>query len=74
MDAYSALGEYMVTDLSKKDCSKIAKAILKNESLGKFTIDGTTSLDYLGFDEFLQIRTAWQMWCSSFFMKNCNSL
>lgn len=52
MDAYSALGEYMVTDLSKKDCSKIAKAILKNESLGKFTIDGTTSLDYLGFDEF----------------------
>lgn len=36
----------------EKDCSKIAKAILKNESLGKFTIDGTTSLDYLGFDEF----------------------
>lgn len=52
-DVYKALEDYMVTSLSGNDCSKLAKAILKNESLGTLGIDGEISVDYLGYSQFI---------------------
>ncbi len=53
LNLFEALGDYMVTDLSGKDCSKIAKAAMKNEFLGTFEIEGEASLDDWGFDQFI---------------------
>lgn len=50
---FEGLQDYMVTNLTGKDCSKIAKAVLKNESLGTFEIEGESSLDYWGYDQFV---------------------
>ncbi len=53
LDVYDALRDYMVTSLTKKDCSKLAKAMMKNESLGELTIEGEVSTDYLGYKQFI---------------------
>jgi anionic cell wall polymer biosynthesis LytR-Cps2A-Psr (LCP) family protein len=53
MDVYDALTDYMVTNLSKNDFSKLAKAMLKNTSLGELEITGEVSTDYLGFRQFV---------------------
>lgn len=53
LDVYDSLQEYMVTNLTKKDCSKLAKAMMKNESLGKLQISGENSIDYLGYNQFV---------------------
>lgn len=51
-DFYDALGDYMVTSLSGKDMSKLAKAIRSNEYLDPPRISGDISLDKLGFKQF----------------------
>ena len=43
----------MVTNLTGKDCSKLAKAMLKNRSLGELQIEGAVSLDELGYRQFI---------------------
>lgn len=53
LDVFDGLQDYMVTNLTGKDCSKIAKAVLKNESLGTLQIEGETSIDYYGYDQFI---------------------
>lgn len=53
LEVFEGLQDYMVTDLTGKDCSKIAKAVMKNESLGTLQIQGESSLDYLGYDQFI---------------------
>ena len=50
---YESLEDYMVTNLTGKDCSKLAKAMLKNKSLGELQIEGTVSLDELGYRQFI---------------------
>lgn len=53
LDLYDDLSEYAVTSLSKNDISKISKALLKNEDLGTFNIEGESSLDDYGFLQFI---------------------
>lgn len=53
LDAYNELQDYMVTDMTQKDCSKLAKALTKNESLGELKIEGENSIDYLGYNQFI---------------------
>lgn len=53
LDVFEGLQEYMVTDLTGKDISKIAKALMQNESLGTLQIEGESSLDYSGYDQFI---------------------
>lgn len=53
LELYDGLKEYMVTNLTKKDCSKLAKAVSKNESLGEITIEGETSSDRFGLNQFV---------------------
>lgn len=53
LEVFDGLQDYMVTNLTGKDCSKIAKAVMKNESLGTLQIQGESSLDYLGYDQFI---------------------
>lgn len=52
LDLYDALGDYMVTSLTGKDCSKLAKAMLSNEYLGEFQIEGTSAVGRLDYKEF----------------------
>ena len=52
LNAYKDMDSYMVTDLSGNDCSKIAKAILKNDYLGNMEISGTVGEDHLGYATF----------------------
>ncbi|MDO4200329.1 MAG: LCP family protein [Clostridia bacterium] len=40
LDLYDSLGDYMYTNIRKNQISKIAKAVLKNEDLGEFEIEG----------------------------------
>ena len=53
LELYEGLQEYMVTNLTKKDCSKLAKAVSKNESLGEIEIKGETSSDRFGYNQFV---------------------
>jgi anionic cell wall polymer biosynthesis LytR-Cps2A-Psr (LCP) family protein len=53
LNLYDALQDYMVTTLTGKDCSKMAKAVLKNESLGTLQIEGENSIDEYGFVQFI---------------------
>lgn len=53
LELYDALQDYMVTTLSGKDCSKLAKAMLSNESLGELQIEGESSLDSYGYNQFI---------------------
>lgn len=53
---YDALGDYMVTSLSGKDFSKLAKAFMSDEFLGEAQISGKSTLDYLGFKQFIADR------------------
>lgn len=53
LDVYGALIDYMVTSLSEKDCSKLAKAVVENENLGSMEIAGEVSEDEFGFKEFI---------------------
>lgn len=53
LDFYDALGDYMYTNITKKQISKIAKAVLKNKDLGQFAFEGEVTFDEeTGFDEF----------------------
>jgi anionic cell wall polymer biosynthesis LytR-Cps2A-Psr (LCP) family protein len=53
IEAYDALQDYMVTNLTKKDFSKLAKAMVKDESLGELEIQGESSIDYHGYNQFV---------------------
>jgi anionic cell wall polymer biosynthesis LytR-Cps2A-Psr (LCP) family protein len=53
IEAYDALQDYMVTNLTKKDFSKLAKAMVKDESLGELEIQGESSIDYHGYNQFI---------------------
>lgn len=53
LELCDALQDYMVTNFKRKDFSKLAKAILKNESLGELEIKGESSVDYLGYNQFI---------------------
>jgi anionic cell wall polymer biosynthesis LytR-Cps2A-Psr (LCP) family protein len=53
LDLYDALQDYMVTTFTKKDCSKLAKAMLKNESLGEVSIEGEITTGRFGYREFI---------------------
>lgn len=53
LDVYDALQGYMVTNLTGNDCSRLAKALLENESLGTLEIKGEISEDYLEYSEFI---------------------
>lgn len=46
------LNDYLVTDMTDKDFSYIAKAISKNEYLGMFEPDGETEVDRNGWEAF----------------------
>lgn len=48
---YDALGDYMVTTLSGKDISKLAKAFRSNEFLEPPQLDGEISINELGYKE-----------------------
>lgn len=48
---YDALGDYMVTDISSQKFSKLALLVLKDKDAGTVSIDGTESVDDLGFVE-----------------------
>lgn len=52
MELYDGLSDYMVTDMTEKDFSRITKAILKNEDLGELQIEGTNKTDDMGFNAF----------------------
>lgn len=52
-DVYDALQNYMVTNLTGNDCSRLAKALLENEPLGTLEIKGDISEDYLEYSEFI---------------------
>lgn len=52
IELYDELSDYMVTNMTKKDISRITKAILKNEDLGELQIDGTNEIDDMGFNAF----------------------
>lgn len=47
-----SLESYMVTDMTDKDYSYIAKALLQNEDLGILTIEGETAVDEMGWVAF----------------------
>ncbi len=49
LELYDELSDVMYTDITKKQISKIAKAVLKNENLGEFVIEGETVYDE-GYD------------------------
>ncbi|MGN1167327.1 MAG: LCP family protein [Lachnospiraceae bacterium] len=53
VELYDCLQDYMLTDLTKKDCSKLAKAMVKNKSLGEIEIKGEVSEDYFGYKQFI---------------------
>jgi anionic cell wall polymer biosynthesis LytR-Cps2A-Psr (LCP) family protein len=53
LDLYDALQDYMVTSFTRKDCSKLAKAMMKNESLGEVNIDGEITTGRFGYREFI---------------------
>ena len=48
---YDALGDYMVTDINSQKFSKLALLVLKDKDAGTVSIDGTESVDDLGFVE-----------------------
>ena len=48
---YDALGDYMVTDLTGKDISKLAKALRSNEYFEPPKIKGEKSWDESGFSQ-----------------------
>ena len=50
--AFDALKEYMVTDITGKEISRLAKAMLKDEDLGTVTFEGEEGEDDLGFHTF----------------------
>lgn len=50
---YDALGDYMVTSLSGKDISKLAKALRSNEYLEPPQIEGETLVDRFGSDQLI---------------------
>lgn len=45
LDLVHSMADYMVTDMSDKDFSYIAKAVSQNKDLGIFHIDGETTID-----------------------------
>ena len=48
---YDALGDYMVTDISSQKFSKLALLVLKEKDAGTVSIEGTETVDDLGFVE-----------------------
>lgn len=52
LQLYKSLGDYVVTNMTDKDISRIAKAILKNEDMGEFSISGELSEDEMGWIAF----------------------
>ena len=48
---YEKLGDYMVTDISSQKFSKLALLVLKDKNAGTVSIEGTESIDELGFVE-----------------------
>lgn len=52
LDVFNGLQDYMVTNLTGKNVSRISKAILKNKDLGEFHIKGTSAVDDYGFNAF----------------------
>lgn len=58
LDLVHSMSDYMVSDMTDKDYSYIAKAIQKNEYLGSFEIDGTTHMDSYGWEAFIPDDTS----------------
>lgn len=52
VDLYQSLSDYIVSDLSNNEISRISKALIKNEDLGTIKIKGTNSVDEYGFTAF----------------------
>jgi anionic cell wall polymer biosynthesis LytR-Cps2A-Psr (LCP) family protein len=48
---YEALGDYMVTNITSQKFSKLALLVLKDKDNGSLRIDGTETIDNLGFIE-----------------------
>lgn len=48
---YESLGDYMVTDISSQKFSKLALLVLKDKDAGTVSIEGTESVDDLGYVE-----------------------
>lgn len=48
---YEALGDYMVTDINSQKFSKLALLVLKDKDAGSVSIDGTETIDDLGYVE-----------------------
>ena len=48
---YEALGDYMVTDINSQKFSKLALLVLKDKDAGSVSIEGTETIDDLGFAE-----------------------
>lgn len=48
---YEALGDYMVTDINSQKFSKLALLVLKDKDAGSVSIEGTETIDDLGYVE-----------------------
>lgn len=49
---FNGLQEYMTTNINGNGVSRISKALIKNEDLGKLEIKGTSKIDDYGFNAF----------------------